>query len=111
MRDKIGIDFISWECDYPHSDCTWPESPEFLSSQLAGLDTEEVDKITHANALRFFHSDLLERVGRDGANVKALRAKASGMDLRAPSPEGMTGAPADEPRQLQVRDLIHMIRP
>ena len=26
-RDVIGIDTITWECDYPHSDSTWPSRP------------------------------------------------------------------------------------
>ena len=26
-RDDIGVDHIMWECDYPHTDTTWPESP------------------------------------------------------------------------------------
>ena len=110
MRDKIGIDHISWECDYPHSDTTWPESPEFLATQLAGLGREEIDKITHRNALRFFGSDLLEKVGRENATVKALRARAVGMDLRAPSPEGMTGPPKGKTRQLLVKDLMAQIQ-
>ena len=25
LRDRIGIDGIAWECDYPHTDTTWPE--------------------------------------------------------------------------------------
>jgi predicted TIM-barrel fold metal-dependent hydrolase len=108
MRHKIGIDIISWECDYPHSDCTWPESPEFVATQLAGLSRDEVDKITHLNALRFFDSDLLERTGRDNARVGALRARAQGLDLSAPSPEGMTGPPKEK-RQLLVSDLIYQI--
>src|SRR6185437_12478094 len=29
LRHRIGIDIIAWECDYPHTDTTWPESPEF----------------------------------------------------------------------------------
>jgi predicted TIM-barrel fold metal-dependent hydrolase len=109
MRDKIGIDLISWECDYPHSDTTWPESPEFVAGQLERLTAEEVDKLTHQNALRFFGSDLLERVGRENATVKALRAKAEGLDLRAPSAEGMTGPPKGEKRQLLVSDLVYQI--
>ena len=24
LRDRIGIDIIAWECDYPHTDTTWP---------------------------------------------------------------------------------------
>lgn len=29
-RDRLGIDTIARECDYPHSDSTWPNSPEML---------------------------------------------------------------------------------
>ena len=70
---------------------------------------DEIDKITHQNALRFFASDVLERVGRQHATVKALRAKAAGLDLRAPSAEGMTGPPKGEKRQLLVSDLVYQI--
>ena len=31
LRHEVGIDTITWECDYPHSDCTWPHSPEALA--------------------------------------------------------------------------------
>ena len=36
LRDRIGIDIIAWECDYPHTDTTWPESPEFAWREFAG---------------------------------------------------------------------------
>ena len=26
-RDYMNIDNITWECDYPHSDSTWPSRP------------------------------------------------------------------------------------
>ena len=41
LRDRIGIDNIAWECDYPHTDTTWPESPEFTWAefQQAGVPT------------------------------------------------------------------------
>ena len=29
-RDRLNIDNITWECDYPHSDSTWPHAPERL---------------------------------------------------------------------------------
>ena len=34
LRDRIGLDNIAWECDYPHTDTTWPESPEFAWKEL-----------------------------------------------------------------------------
>ncbi|MFA7322773.1 MAG: amidohydrolase family protein, partial [Candidatus Nanopelagicales bacterium] len=33
-RDRYGVETIAWECDYPHSDCTWPYSPELLLKEL-----------------------------------------------------------------------------
>ena len=36
-RDAIGIDNITWECDYPPSDSTWPHAPEILWRSLTGL--------------------------------------------------------------------------
>lgn len=108
MRHRIGIDNIAWECDYPHSDCTWPESPEFLAGQISGVSDEDVERITHLNALRFFRFDGVEKAGRENARVGALRAQAVGLDLKAPSSAGMT-RPADDTRQLTVADLMHMM--
>ena len=53
------------------------------------------------NALSYLNLD---------ATVGALRAKALGMDLRAPSAEGMTGHRTGEKRQLKVSDLMAQIR-
>ena len=57
MRHDIGIDTITWECDYPHSDCTWPTSPERSMKSLDGVPDDEINKITHLNAMRDFHFD------------------------------------------------------
>ena len=56
VRDAVGIDNIAWECDYPHSDSTWPRSPEeFVEAfKRAGItNPDEVNKITYQNALRW----------------------------------------------------------
>ena len=46
LRHRIGIDTIAWECDYPHTDTTWPESPEFAWKELqdAGCTDEEIQQ-------------------------------------------------------------------
>ena len=36
MRHKMNVDMITWECDYPHSDSTWPQSPEQFVEADAG---------------------------------------------------------------------------
>ena len=34
LRDRIGIDNIAWEADYPHSDSMWPTAPEELQRRV-----------------------------------------------------------------------------
>jgi hypothetical protein len=82
MRHRMNIDNITWECDYPHSDSTWPNSPEFVMKQMDGVPDDEIDKITHANAMRLFNYDPFSTLGgRDNCNVGALRAQAAGWDV------------------------------
>ena len=82
LRHKMNIDMVTWECDYPHSDSTWPQSPEFVQKQMAGVNDEETDKITHANAMRLFRYDPFTTLGgRANCNVGALRAQAEGWDV------------------------------
>ena len=35
--EKVGEDIIAYECDYPHSDCTWPNVPEELWENVKDL--------------------------------------------------------------------------
>jgi hypothetical protein len=80
-RAFLDMDNVTWECDYPHSDSTWPNSPELLSKTLAGLTDEEIAKITHLNAIRHFHYDPFSQIPRDQATVGALRQRAAGHDV------------------------------
>ena len=59
LRDRVGIDTITWECDYPHSDTTWPEAPEILARSLGGVSDDEINKMTHENAMREFRAGLI----------------------------------------------------
>jgi predicted TIM-barrel fold metal-dependent hydrolase len=81
LRDAIGIDRITWECDYPHSDSTWPESPERLAASIVGLPDDEVDLITHCNAMRWFRFDPFQHRARERCSVGALRAEALDWDV------------------------------
>ena len=84
MRHKMNIDMITWECDYPHSDSTWPNSPEQFMKQMtaAGCSDEEIDKISHANAMRLFSYDPFSVLGgREHCTVGALREQAQGWDV------------------------------
>ncbi|MGD9793863.1 MAG: amidohydrolase family protein [Acidimicrobiia bacterium] len=80
VRNELNLDNITWECDYPHSDSTWPRSPESVVEALAGVDAETVAKITHLNAMRIFDYDPFAIVGKENCTVGALRALASDHD-------------------------------
>jgi len=80
-RDRLNVDMVTWECDYPHSDSTWPISPETLARSLEGVSAEDIAKITHENALRVFSFNAFRHVSKDEATVAALRAQAADIDL------------------------------
>lgn len=82
LRRDIGINVIAWECDYPHTDTTWPESPEVIWGELqgAGATDEEVHKITWQNSLRFFDWDPFAHLSKDRSTVGALRSSAADVD-------------------------------
>ena len=54
LRDLIGIDNMAWECDYPHSDSSWPYAPEELAAAAAGVPDDEMYKIGFENAARWY---------------------------------------------------------
>jgi predicted TIM-barrel fold metal-dependent hydrolase len=80
LRHRVGVDSITWECDYPHSDSTWPHSPELLSKSLSGIPDHEVEKMTHLNAMRVFQFDPFAVRPKERCTVRALRAEASDVD-------------------------------
>jgi hypothetical protein len=87
LRDRVGIDNISSEVDYPHSDCTWPASADELWEhfELARCTADEIAKITHVNALRWFRFDPFRHVAKAAATVGALKARATDVDTRTRS--------------------------
>jgi predicted TIM-barrel fold metal-dependent hydrolase len=89
LRDRIGIDNISWEADYPHADTPWPTGPEDLLMECtnAGMTDAEIDKVSHQNALRFMRYDPFQHIPEDQATVGALRALAPDVDTSETSKE------------------------
>ncbi|MBV8161914.1 MAG: amidohydrolase [Acidimicrobiia bacterium] len=77
QRHTIGIDNITWECDYPHSDSSWPHSPESVIKQLDSVPDDEINKITHENAMRVFRYDPFAHRPRERSTVGALRAEGT----------------------------------
>jgi predicted TIM-barrel fold metal-dependent hydrolase len=83
LARDIGVDRITVEIDYPHSDTTWPRAPEKLHKEFsaAQLDDDEIDQMTHLNAMRFFTYDPFRHRPREQCTVGALRAEAVGVDV------------------------------
>jgi predicted TIM-barrel fold metal-dependent hydrolase len=79
---EMNSDMVAWECDYPHSDCTWPKSPEEAIRYLNTIpDNEIIRKITHGNAIRLFHFDPFRHRTPEASTVAALREEARGHDI------------------------------
>src|SRR5436305_845638 len=78
----LNIDHVMWECDYPHSDSTWPFAPETVAENFVGVSDEIVDKVTHQNAMRHFSYDPFTVLGgRGNCTVGSLRERATGHDV------------------------------
>ena len=83
-RQALNMDHVMWECDYPHSDSTWPFAPEQLWEHFEGIDISDndIDRMTHLNAMRHFSFDPFSTLGgRENCTVGALRASAAGHDV------------------------------
>jgi predicted TIM-barrel fold metal-dependent hydrolase len=107
--DEIGEDVVAFETDYPHSDTLWPEAPEHLWKSVQHLTDEQIDKVTHRNAIRFFrHDSLMQNFKRDELTVGALRAraKAKGVDTTPKSSGGIR--PTNDARPVTSGDVIAM---
>ena len=87
MRHHIGVDNMCWEADYPHSDSMWPTAPEELGAVFAknGVADDEVRKMTHENAMRWYSFDPFAHIDKADATVGALRRSAAGHDVAVTS--------------------------
>jgi predicted TIM-barrel fold metal-dependent hydrolase len=81
LRDMIGLDNIAWECDYPHSDSSWPNAPEELAAAAAGIPDDELNKIAYENACRWYRFDPFQHRSKANSTVRALRAESAGHDV------------------------------
>jgi len=81
LRHDIGLDNIAWECDYPHSDSSWPEAPEELARVAADVPDDELARITYENACRWYSFDPFAHRAKERCTVEALRGEAPGHDV------------------------------
>jgi predicted TIM-barrel fold metal-dependent hydrolase len=50
LRD-IGVDRVTFETDYPHTDSTWPDTKAVAEEMFTGLDDDVIYKIVRGNAI------------------------------------------------------------
>ncbi|HWE56988.1 MAG TPA: amidohydrolase family protein [Acidimicrobiales bacterium] len=84
-REFLNMDKVTWECDYPHSDSTWPTAPETFLKQMDGVDRHDIDRMSHLNAIRNFGYDPFSKIPKEEATVAALRRRAAGHDVSVQS--------------------------
>ena len=55
-RERIGMDLITFETDYPHADSTFPDTKKIATEIClnAGLDDAEIHALMRGNAIRAF---------------------------------------------------------
>lgn len=49
---EIGEDNVTFECDYPHSDSTWPHTAKIAYEQTLDLTDEQMYKVLRGNAIK-----------------------------------------------------------
>lgn len=55
VRHHIGVERITWECDYPYSYSYWPKSRAHAAEVLAEVPDDEVHQMVELNARRFYN--------------------------------------------------------
>ena len=104
LLDLIGSDIVCLETDYPHSDSTWPLTPERLIKTLGSLDADTVAAITHGNAIRHFGFDPFAHRSPEESTVGALRALATHVDVGPATPRPGVFTPPSKP--LTLLDML-----
>ncbi len=56
--DRVGVDNVTFETDYPHTDSTWPDTKKVAEEMMADLSDEQIYKIVRGNAIRMLDLDL-----------------------------------------------------
>ena len=55
--EVVGVDNITFETDYPHTDSTWPHTKEVATELMRTVPTDAVEKIMRGNARRMLGLD------------------------------------------------------
>ena len=64
-RERIGVDRILLESDYPHCDSTWPDTQAVIHAEIGHLPPEDVRRMTWANAAELYRHPVPAEVQAD----------------------------------------------
>ena len=56
--EECGVDNITFETDYPHTDSTWPDTKAVATELMEGVADDVVYKLMRGNAIRMLDLDL-----------------------------------------------------
>ncbi len=60
LRERIGVDHIMVESDYPHADSTWPDTQAVLGESMGHLPDDQLRAMAAGNASALFRHPLPE---------------------------------------------------
>ncbi len=60
LRQRIGVDHIMVESDYPHADSTWPDTQTVMAASMGHLPDRDLRMMAAGNAARLFRHPLPE---------------------------------------------------
>jgi predicted TIM-barrel fold metal-dependent hydrolase len=109
LRHRVGVETICWECDYPHSDTTWPKAPEILWESIGSLPDEEINLITHGNAMREFRLDFHASRPKEKSTVAALRAESPNVDFTPIKGAGGVKPHEEGGRVVTASDIVRQL--
>jgi hypothetical protein len=62
QRERIGIENILIESDYPHCDSTWPNTQSVVAHEIGSLPADDIARITWRNASELYRHPVPQSV-------------------------------------------------
>ena len=97
LRHQIGIDNIAWECDYPHSDSSWPHAPEEVALVASGVPGRRTAARSPGRMPAAGTPSIRWRIGH-GSAARCRRCERRRSDTTCPSAPTITAASSERGR-------------
>jgi predicted TIM-barrel fold metal-dependent hydrolase len=65
LRERIGVEKILLEADYPHCDSTWPDTQAVIEREIGWLPADDIRRITWENASHLYRHPVPAEVQAD----------------------------------------------